>query len=100
MWLAPWHKNLKKGVCEYFLRYFFPAFVGKKHNYNILEILRRFSVENLGLICVWALRFFDKNPDNFGNFFYNIFLKLEINFTYYIIKYLYQYFLFLRRNIE
>ena len=27
-----------------------------------------FSVKKLGIVCVWVIRFLDKNPDNIGNF--------------------------------
>ena len=77
---------------------FFPRFVGKKkHSYNTAEILILFSVK-IGLICVWVLRILDKTPITLVILY--IFFKLEINFITYIIKYLYQYFLFFRRNIE
>ena len=63
-------------MSEYFLRYFFSRFCREKINPIIqVKILRVFSVKKIGIVCVWVIRFLDKNPDNIGNFviifFYN-----------------------------
>ena len=69
-------KTSKKVWARTFCGIFFPALSGKKkHPYNTVETLRPFSVTKLGHICVWVLRFLDKNRDNIGTFvvivFYN-----------------------------